>query len=301
MTAGMPDGTGLEKFAKAHPDKFQDIGIAESCTVDMAGGMARAGLKPVVAIYSTFLQRAFDQVFQEVVLQGLPVLFCLDRAGLIGGDGAVHHGFLDIAYLRGFPNMTVLAPADESELKAALRFALQQNTACAIRYPRDNVPEPLDEATPFVLGKARLLQEGADATIIAYGATVSLAMDAAELLAADDLSVRVYNARFAKPMDHDMVRQALAADHPVITVEDHSVAGGFGSAVLEAASDAGVDTSRVRRLGIPDHFIEHGERGELLADLGLDTAGIVAACRALAQSSHLTSGQPWQPTQEHVR
>ena len=285
MTAGMPDGTGLERFANSHPDKFRDIGIAESATVDIAAGMAKGGLRPVAAIYSTFLQRAFDQVFQEVVLQGLPVIFCLDRAGLVGGDGAVHHGFLDITYLRGFPNMTLLAPADELELEAVLRFALQHKTACAIRYPRDNVPESLGDARPFVLGKSRLLHEGNDATILAYGATVSHAMDAAELLTADGISARVVNARFAKPIDADMVRQAIESSHPVVTVEDHSVAGGFGSAVLETANALGLPTDRILRLGMPaDRFIAQGTRVGQLAECGIDAAGIAATVQDLVRS-----------------
>jgi len=280
LTAAMPDGTGLDKFAKTFPNRFFDIGIAESCTVDVAAGMAKSGLKPVVAIYSTFLQRGFDQIFQEVVLQGLPVVFCMDRAGLVGGDGAVHHGFLDICYLRGLPEMTLLAPADENELKAALRFALAQPRACAIRYPRANVPKPMGDAPPFVRGQARLMREGRDATILAYGSTVEPALDAAELLASQDLFVRVYNARFAKPIDEDMIRTALSAgpNHPVITVEDHSIVGGFGSAVLETAQELGLSAQHLIRLGMPaDRFVRHGSRSGQLAECGIDAAGIAAA------------------------
>ena len=278
FTAGMPDGTGLDKFAKVFPRQCLDVGIAESAAVDIAAGMARAGLRPVVAIYSTFLQRAFDQAFQEVALQGLPVVFCMDRAGLVGGDGAVHHGFLDIAYLRGLPGMTLLAPADENELLAALRFALRHSSACAIRYPRDNVPESMGDAPPFELGRSRLMRDGRDATILAYGATVSHALDAAELLATANIFVRVVNARFAKPIDSEMVATALAADHPVITVEDHSITGGFGSAVLETAQELGLPTERVVRLGMPaDRFIRQGTRASQLAECGIDAAGIAAA------------------------
>lgn len=284
LTAAMPDGTGLDKFAKVFPDRFVDIGIAESCAVDVAAGMAKAGLKPVVAIYSTFLQRAFDQIFQEVVLQGLPVVFCMDRAGLVGGDGAVHHGFLDISYLRGLPDITLLAPADENELKAALRFALDQPRACAIRYPRANVPESMGEAPAFERGVARLMRDGADATILAYGSTVATALDAADLLASQDIFVRVYNARFAKPVDEQMVRHVFGtksesgAPHPVITVEDHSVVGGFGAAVLEAAQNLGLSTQGLVRLGMPaDRFIRHGSRSGQLAECGIDEAGIAAA------------------------
>ncbi len=278
LTAAMPDGTGLDKFAKVFPDRFLDVGIAESCTVDVAAGMARSGLKPVVAIYSTFLQRAFDQIFQEVVLQGLPVVFCLDRAGLVGGDGAVHHGFLDISYLRGFPEMTLLAPADEAELKLALQFALAEPRACAIRYPRANVPASMGSAPPFVRGVARLMCEGRDATILAYGSMVETALDAAELLAAEHISARVYNARFARPVDAEMVRAALSPQHPVFTVEEHSLTGGFGSAVLETAQDMGLSTQKLTRLGLPaDRFIRQGSRSGQLAECGIDAAGIAAA------------------------
>lgn len=278
LTAGMPDGTGLDKFAKAYPKRFLDVGIAESAAVDMAAGMARAGLRPIVAVYSTFLQRAFDQVFQEASLQGLPVIFCMDRAGLVGGDGAVHHGFLDVSYLRGLPGMILVAPADEPELKAALRFALRQNQPVAIRYPRADVPEPMGEAPPFELGQSRLVHPGRDVTILAYGATVSHALDAAELLATDHVSVQVINARFAKPVDTRMLANVLSAGHPVITVEDHSLTGGFGSAVLEAAQELRLPTEHILRLGMPtDRFIPQGTRAGQLAECGIDAAGIAAA------------------------
>ncbi len=281
-TAAMPDGTGLSKYAKVHPDRYLDGGIAESGTVDMMAGMAKAGMRPVAAIYSTFLQRAFDQVFQEVVLQGLPVVFCLDRAGLVGGDGAVHHGFLDITYLRGFPKMVLMAPADEPELTAALRLALSLDGPSAIRYPRDNVPAPFGDAPPYRLGESRLMRDGTDATVLAYGATVAAAMAAADLLAESGIQLRVVNARFAKPIDRNMVIEALTAGHPVITVEDHSVAGGFGSAVLETAQDLRLPTERLTRLGMPvDRFIEHGSRAGQLAEIGIDAAGIANTVQQL--------------------
>lgn len=278
LTAGMPAGTGLDLFAKEFPSRFRDIGIAESATVGIAAGMTKAGLRPVVCIYSTFMQRAFDQVFQEVVLQGLPVVFCMDRAGLVGGDGAVHHGFLDIAYLRGLPNMTLAAAADENELRAVLRFALQHDGPIAIRYPRADVPESMGEAPPFVSGESRLMLPGRDATVIAYGSTVSAAIDAAELLATDNVSVRVINARFAKPIDMRMLQTVIASDHPIITVEDHSATGGLGGALLEAAADLRLPTERIVRLGIPaDRFIPQGSRPGQLAECGIDAAGIAAA------------------------
>ncbi len=280
ITAAMPDGTGLDKFARAFPDRCHDVGIAESCAVDVAAGMCKAGLRPVVAIYSTFMQRAFDQIFQEVVLQKLPVVLCMDRAGLVGGDGAVHHGFLDIAFLRGFPHMVLMAPADEAELQAALRFAVECGHPCAIRYPRDDVPEPLGPCPAFELGRSRLLRDGDDAIILAYGAMVSHALDAGELLAADGANVRVVNARFAKPIDERMVAESLTAGVPVITVEDHSVVGGFGAAVLEAAQALRLPTEHLVRLGMPaDRFIAHGSRAGQLAECGIDAAGIAAAVK----------------------
>jgi 1-deoxy-D-xylulose-5-phosphate synthase len=282
MTAAMPDGTGLNKFQEVFPDRYLDVGIAESCTVDLAAGMAKAGLRPVAAIYSTFLQRAFDQVFQEVVLQGLPVVFCLDRAGLVGGDGAVHHGFLDIAYLRNFPNMVLMAPVDALELTHCLRFALKQNVACAIRYPRDVVANPLPDCQPFVLGQSREVRRGDAATVLAYGTTTIAALEAAEQLAAEGFEVQVINARFARPIDRDMVREAFSSGKPVVTVEDHSVSGGFGSAVLETAQELGLSAPFCARLGIPvDRFIPHASRAQQLAEAGIDAAGIASTLRRL--------------------
>jgi len=276
FTAGMLDGTGLAKFQKVFPKRCLDVGIAESCAVDMAAGMAKTGLKPVCAIYSTFLQRAIDQIFQEVVLQGLPVIFCMDRAGLVGGDGAVHHGFLDISLLRGFPGMVLMAPADEAELSASLSLALNLDQPTAIRYPRDNVPEPgYGECPPFELGVSRQMRKGHDATILAYGTTVSQALDAAEMLTAEHLDVQVINARFAKPVDKRMLTEVLSEEHPVVTVEEHSVSGGFGSAVLEAAQESGLSTISIKRLGMPkERFISQGSRSGQLAEAGLDAAGI---------------------------
>ncbi|HEY3243645.1 MAG TPA: 1-deoxy-D-xylulose-5-phosphate synthase [Phycisphaerae bacterium] len=286
MTAGMPDGTGLNKMMEVMPERCMDIGIAESCTVDMAAGMAKAGLRPVCAIYSTFLQRAFDQIFQEVVLQGgHPVIFCLDRAGVVGGDGPVHHGFLDITYLRGFPRFVLAAPADELELRAALKFALTLDQPIAIRYPRDNVPEPLDGCPPFEMGKSRRLREGSSATILAYGTTTLAALQAAELLEHDGIQAAVVNARFARPVDRDMVKRAFGGGRPVVTVEDHSVSGGFGSAVLETAQEIGLDASASVRLGLPaDRLISHGSRSAQLAEAGIDASGIAAAVQKLVEA-----------------
>lgn len=290
LTAAMPDGTGLAKVRKALPDQVWDCGIAESSTVDIAAGMCKAGLKPVVCIYSTFLQRAFDQVFQEVVLQGLPVIFCMDRAGLVGGDGAVHHGYLDIAYLRSFQNIVLMAPADEGELEAALRLALLLERPSAIRYPRDGVFTGLPESPPFELGRCRVLREGPDATLLAYGTQVEYAMQAAQTLAQEDVFVSVVNARFSKPIDETMVRSALTRPAPVFTIEDHSVAGGFGAAVLEAANRMGLTTSHVHRLGLAeDHFYAHGSRAGQLAEAGIDAAGVADAVRRSLQAARRDS------------
>lgn len=281
ITAAMPDGTGLAEFAERFPKQCMDCGIAESGAVAVAGGLAKAGLTPVVAIYSTFLQRSFDQIAQEVSLQQLPVVFCLDRAGLVGSDGAVHHGLYDIAFLRVMPHTVLMAPADEPEMLEALKLAVSLEQATAIRYPRDVVPPPLGETTPpFVLGRSRRIRDGSDATIIAYGSTVAASIEAAEALAQEGIRLGVVNARFAKPVDRQMIRSVLTLGHPVLTSEDHMREGGFGSAVLEAAQEMGLPTDHVTRLGLPpDRFIDHGTRAEQLAEVGLDAAGLAAAVR----------------------
>jgi len=301
VTAGMPDGTGLNKVIPEFPDRAFDVGIAESHAVDMMAGMAKAGLKPFATIYSTFLQRGFDQVFQEVSLQGLPVRFCMDRAGLVGGDGAVHHGFLDIAYLRSLPGMTLTAAMDEPTLNAALRFMADHDAGpVAMRYPRDKVPTPPFEEKPpeFQLGKANLLAEGGELAILAYGFPANAALQARETLDADGHSVAVYDARFAKPIDIQLIRELLEAGTPILTVEDHSTIGGFGSCALEAAAEAGLDTRLVHRLGLPDRFIGHGGRDEQLAEAGIDADGIVRKARELlarqdaAPTIAVTAGAP---------
>ena len=280
LTAAMPDGTGLKEFAKEFPDRCLDIGLAESATVDVAAGMCKAGLKPVVAIYSTFMQRSFDQVFQEMSLQDLPVILCMDRAGLVGSDGAVHHGFLDIAFLRTLPRMVLMAPADEAEMHEAMKLALSCGRPMAVRYPRDRVPPAMAAATaPFEIGKSVCLRSGEDATILAYGAEVLYAMQAARLLAQRGVEVSVYNARFAQPLDDQMLRAAFCGK-PVVTVEDHSVAGGFGSAVLERASELKLpmDSCAFRRLGISaDRYVPHGSRSWQLRQMGIDAEGITQA------------------------
>jgi 1-deoxy-D-xylulose-5-phosphate synthase len=305
LTAAMPDGTGLAKVRQELPGRCLDCGIAESCTVDIAAGMARSGLRPLAAVYSTFLQRAFDQVFQEVVLQQLPVVFCIDRAGLVGGDGAVHHGYLDIAYLRAFQNMVLTAPADELELNAALRFALTLDVPCAIRYPRDVLPVPSGPAPPFELGRSRVMLDGPDATILAYGSEVAYTLAAADTLASEDIFVSVVNARFAKPIDEDMVTTAITRGGPVVTVEDHSVTGGFGTAVLETANRLGLPTDTIIRLGLAaERFYVHGPRSGQLAEAGIDTAGITSAVRRAVRTTRGEKTVPREPTvprKQHLR
>ena len=290
LTAAMPDGTGLSRYEKELPDRYYDTGICESHLVAMAAGMCKAGLRPFAAIYSTFIQRAFDQVWQEVALNRLPVVFCMDRAGFVGDDGAVHHGFADQSFLRPMPGMVLMAPSDEAELGRSLRLALSLESPSALRYPRDNVPacnfqdvidEPLRAAASaeWKLGKSRTLREGSDATLLVYGALAQHAMIAAEELALEGLSVGVIDARFCKPLDGDMLARVLASGQPVLTVEDHSLQNGFGSAVLEYAVAHHLPTDKITRLGMPDRLIAHATRPEQLAESGLDATGIARSVR----------------------
>jgi 1-deoxy-D-xylulose-5-phosphate synthase len=288
-TAAMPDGTGVAKVISRFPERTFDTGICESHAMDLMAGLAKTGWKPFFAVYSTFLQRAFDQAFQEVSLQGLAVRLCLDRAGLVGGDGAVHHGFCDVALLRTLPKACLLAAMDEPSLKAAVDFmAGYDDGLSAVRYPRDSVsPMFAGEACPpFVPGKARALvaHDRPDAAILAYG---TCAIDAA--VAARELSgeyrVSVYDARFAKPVDVELLRSLLGRGIPVVTIEDHSIEGGFGSCVLDAANLAGLDGRLVTRMALPDRWIFQGERSEQLAEAGLDVPGIVRTVRGVVDSS----------------
>lgn len=290
LTAAMPDGTGLSKFDKEIPGRYYDTGICESHLVGMAAGMCKAGMRPLAAIYSTFLQRAFDQVWQEVALNGLPVIFALDRAGYVGDDGAVHHGFMDQAFLRPIPGMVLMAPSDEGELNRALRFALSLDVPSAIRYPRDTVPAQNFEEViephlrpraiqEWEIGRSRALRDGTDATILVYGALASNAMEAADQLSGEGLSVGVIDARFCKPVDGEMLSRILRAGRPVITVEDHSLQNGFGSAVLEYAAAHGLPVDKLHRLGMPDRLVAHATRPQQLAEVGLDAPGIARGVR----------------------
>ncbi len=291
MTAAMCQGNKLEPIRADFPDRFFDVGICESHAVAFAGGQAKAGMRPIVAIYSTFLQRSYDQIFQEAALQNLPVTFMLDRGGLCGPDGPTHHGTYDIAYMRVFPNLVVMAPGDSHDLTEMLDFSLQHNGPCSIRYPKATAITIDGERTPLELGKAEVLQTGRDGAIVACGALLQECLAAAEMLHEEGLDVTVVNARFIKPLDTATILP-LVRDLPfVVTVEEGCLMGGFGSAVLEAACDASLDSSRIRRLGVPDLFVEHGERHELLADLHLDAQGIAQTCRTLHAQATRTEAQ----------
>ncbi len=288
VTAAMPDGTGLADVARQFPDRVIDTGICESHAMDMCAGMAKAGVKPFFAVYSTFAQRALDQVFQEVSLQNLPVRVCMDRGGFVGGDGAVHHGFMDIAMLRALPNVVMLAPCDEATLKAGLKFMQDyQDGASFIRYPRDNVPaKPHQENTPaFELGKANLIHASqADtpaAAVIAYGVMVNTALAALPELTQQGYDIAIYDARFAMPIDMELIRSLIDKHVPIITVEDHALEGGFGSIVLDACNRANLPTQSIRRLGMPKSWIGPDSRGNQLAEAGLTPARIAHAVREL--------------------
>ncbi len=289
VTAAMPEGTGLSAFAQAFPERFFDVGIAEQHAVTFAAGMAVEGLRPVVAIYSTFLQRAYDQILHDVCLERLPVVFAIDRAGLVGEDGPTHHGAFDLSYLRSLPNLVVMAPRDENELRRMLLTALQHEGPIAVRYPRGmapGVPIACDIA-PIPIGKAKILVEGEDLVIVAIGSSVAEALKAERTLAAEGIRTTLVDARFVKPLDTERIT-ALARTIPrILTVEENVRQGGFGSAVLEALNDAGLHGVEVVRLGIPDRFIEHGPQEILRAKCGIDAAAIVEAGRRLASAGRL--------------
>ena len=286
VTAAMEDGTGLVEFAKAFPSRFFDVGICEQHAVAFAGGLGAAGRLPVVAIYSTFLQRAYDQVLHDLCLQGTPAVLCLDRAGLVGADGPTHHGTFDIAYLRHVPDIVLAAPKDGPELEAMLAAAAASGRIWAIRFPKAPVPAAQWAAGPPVeIGKGELLREGADVALVAYGAMVEPAWEAAGLLAERGVEAAVANARFAKPVDVALLGDLAARVPLLVTVEDHALPGGFGSAVLEAVAGHGGRACRVECLGIPDAFIEHGPREALLAGLGLDAAAIAERVLGTLSSS----------------
>jgi len=284
ITAAMPTGTGLNEFARAYPDRFFDVGIAEAHAVTMAAGLARGGARPVVAVYSTFLQRAFDSVMHDVCLNRLPVVLCVDRAGIVGEDGPTHHGLFELSYLRALPGLTIMAPADENELRQMLKTALSLDGPAVIRYPRGAGRGAAMEEAPKVLevGRARLLQKGKDLTMVALGTMLWPALEAAALLAEDGITADVINARFVKPLDRETILARAVATGCLVTVEEHVLAGGFGSAVLEAVKDRQLNV-KVLRLGIGDQFVEHGSQAVLREKYGLTGPGIADAARDLLQ------------------
>ncbi|MCD6506723.1 1-deoxy-D-xylulose-5-phosphate synthase [Candidatus Poribacteria bacterium] len=285
ITAAMPSGTGLDKFMKAFPDRCFDLGIAEQCAVTFAAGLAAEGFKPVVAIYSTFLQRAYDQIEHDVCLQNLPVVFAMDRGGLVGEDGPTHHGVFDFAYLRHIPNIVVMAPRDEDELRHMLKTALEYDGPIAMRYPRGaGVGVELSEELKTIpIGRAELMREGGDLLILAIGRTVHPALKAAERLETEGVKAAVVNSRFVKPLDEEMILDMCSRIGRIITVEDHVLAGGFGSAVCELLMDRGIAV-KVKRLGISDRFIEHGDLKTLHRICGIDEEGIYRAATQIMES-----------------
>ncbi|MGI8640120.1 MAG: 1-deoxy-D-xylulose-5-phosphate synthase [Pyrinomonadaceae bacterium] len=278
LTAAMPDGTGVDKILEKFPERAFDVGIAEQHAVTFCAGMACEGLKPVAAIYSTFLQRAFDQIIHDVCLQNLNVTFAMDRAGIVGADGPTHHGLLDIAYLRGYPNIILMAPKDEAEMRDMLLTAIEQNAPAAIRYPRGNGYGVDISEAPKVLeiGKAELLRDSAgEVAILAYGSMVYPAMEAADNLEKDGIEATIINARFVKPLDAELILALAQTKRLILTVEEAYLAGGFGSAVMELLEENGLlDKVKIVRLGVPDRIITHGDPKLLLAKYGLDADGI---------------------------
>jgi 1-deoxy-D-xylulose-5-phosphate synthase len=282
----MCDGTGLVEFRKKFADRFYDVGIAESAAVDIAAGFARSGLKPVVCIYSTFLQRSFDQIFQEVALQNLPVVFCVDRAGVVGSDGPTHHGLMDIGFLRIMPNMVLTAPANAIEMKLALEFALGQDKPVVIRYPKEFVPEQEFVravcSKPFRLGKSVVVKRSKKSAvaIVSYGSVLTEALRAAALLAEEGIAVDVINGRFAAPVDEKIV-SVLEQGKGIITVEDHASACGFGSAVLELAAAKSHSPKAIRLLGAPRRFIGHNSRAQQFMEAGINADKIAETVKEM--------------------
>lgn len=294
ITSAMCDGTGLQEFRKRFPERFYDVGIAESAAVDIAAGLAKTGMKPVVCIYSTFLQRSFDQVFQEVALQNLPVVFCVDRAGMVGSDGATHHGLMDIGYLRMLPNMVLTAPADAAEMRQALQFALSHPQSVVIRYPKEPVPPerrtPATSEQAFQIGRSVLVRHSLDSSlsILSYGTVLTEALIAAERLSALGIEADVINARFAAPIDEGLL-DLLAEGKRLITVEDHYLSCGFGSALLELAATRGCELGRVRVLGAPRRFIGHHSRSAQLMEAGITADEIVKTAKELSIERQIRS------------
>ncbi|NTU43818.1 MAG: 1-deoxy-D-xylulose-5-phosphate synthase, partial [Nitrospirales bacterium] len=284
ITAAMTEGTGLSSFAAQFPERFFDVGIAEPHAVTFAAGLASQGLRPVVAVYSTFLQRAYDEIIHDVCLQGLPVVFAVDRAGIVGEDGATHQGLFDISFLRHIPNLMVMAPKDGEELQAMLRLSLKHQGPSAIRYPRGRTEDRSQKSehrtqnTDIETGKAEVLREGDDAVIIGVGNTVGPSLEAAELLAQEGISATVVNARFIKPLDEELILTLCRKIPRVVTVEENILAGGFGSAVMELLNSNGLAIP-LKRIGIGDEFVEHGAQKILRKNYNMDAQGIARTTR----------------------
>ena len=287
ITAAMLEGTGLVRTKERFPERVYDVGIAEQHAVTFAAGLACEGMRPIVAIYSTFLQRAYDQIVHDVALQELPVTFALDRGGLVGSDGKTHQGAFDIAYLRCVPNLTVMAPADEQELRDMLATSLSLPGPSAFRYPRGSgVGVPLRDPRPLPVGKGRVVHAGGpkpDVLVVAYGTLVHPSIAAAKALAAEGIRAVVVDARFAKPLDEELVCDLASQARRVVTAEEGCLPGGLGAEVLEALSARGLQVP-VRRLGLPDRFVEHGDADAQKASFGLDAVGVAAACRELCEA-----------------
>ena len=277
VSAAMREGTGLEGFARKYPERFYDVGIAEQHAVTFAAGLATQGMKPVVAIYSTFLQRAYDEIVHDVCLQRLPVIFAIDRAGIVGEDGPTHNGVFDLSYLRHIPNMTIMEPADGAELAFMFELALSHDGPVAIRYPRGAVQSLIpahSSHVSFGIGEAEILREGKDVAVFALGNTVCMALSAALRLEREGVSTMVVNSRFVKPLDRNLISSVASVVPRIITAEENTLEGGFGSAVLELLNELEVPHVRLKRLGIPDAFIEQGQQKELRRKYGLDEEGI---------------------------
>jgi len=283
ITAGMPNGTGLDKFSEAFPDKFYDVGIAEQHAITFAAGMAVEGLRPVIAIYSTFLQRGYDQILHDVCYQNLPVVFILDRAGIVGEDGATHNGLFDLSYLKSIPNMIIMAPKDENELQHMLKTALSCECPVAVRYPRGKgYGVVLDEQLKDLpIGKAEVLQDGDDLVILAVGGSVYPSINAAERLKEAKIKTGIVNVRFVKPLDKELICTLARKVGRIITVEENVLSGGFGSSVLETLGESGIQGVKVKCLGINDVFVEHGSQSILRKKYGLDVEGIVRSAREI--------------------
>jgi 1-deoxy-D-xylulose-5-phosphate synthase len=281
ITAAMKEGTGLQHFARTYPDRFYDVGIAEPHAVTFAAGLATQGMKPVVAIYSTFLQRAYDQILHDVCLQNLHVVFAIDRAGIVGEDGPTHNGVFDVSYLRHIPNIIVMEPKNGEEMKMMLRYALRHEGPVAIRYPRGKIPSGLihlsgiqEETSPLRCSKAEILREGTEIAFIALGETVFRALSVAEKLEKEGIDAMVINARFVKPLDRDLISAVAAVVPRIVTIEENTLQGGFGCAVLEILNKMEIHNVKVKCIGIPDGFLEHAQQSDLRKKYGLDEEGI---------------------------